>query len=67
MDKNNNPKRNSEGYADTTAYQAEQQISEEDRRMNQLIRTLKFIIDAAGYDLVERIVLRDRRTGRIYR
>ena len=36
-------------------------------RCNQLIKVLKNTIDLAGFDLVARIEVRDRETGRTYR
>lgn len=65
------PYRNAEGYADPTAHAAmtpiQQEQDEADQRLAQLIRTLKNTIDLAGYDLLARIEVRDRKTGRIYR
>ena len=65
------PKRNPEGYADPTAYEAlsavQAQQEEDDRRCQQLIKALKTTIDLAGYDLLARIEVRDRKTGRTYR
>lgn len=44
---NRNPKKNSEGYPDPTAYEGLRPIIEEEnaleRRVNQLIKTLKYI------------------------
>ena len=63
--------RNSSGYADPTANVAlsgtQNQQDENDRRLKTLLKCLFFIIDAAGYDLLCRIELRDRSTGRCYR
>lgn len=72
------PFRNSEGYADPTAHSALTNIMREQRehdekqeaadaRRNQLIKVLKNTIDLAGFDLIARIEVRDRETGRIYR
>lgn len=65
------PFRNSEGYPDPTAYAAmtpiQRQQDEADQRLTQLIRTLKNVIDLADFDLLERIEVRDRKTGRVYR
>ena len=69
------PIRNPDGYIDTTAHDAicnvlkEQNClaDEPDARNNKLVKALKQLIDLAGFDLVERIALRDRKTGRIYR
>lgn len=62
---------NPEGYADPTARDALEPIQREqleaDQRLARLIKTLKSAIDLAGYDLLNRIEVRDRRTGRCYR
>lgn len=65
------PYRNPEGYADPTARTAMSAVQavqdEADQRLARLIKTLKNTIDLAGYDLLTRIEVRDRNTGRIYR
>lgn len=65
------PYRNAEGYADPTAYAAmvpiQRQQDEADQRLAQLIKTIKNMIDLADFDLLERIEVRDRKTGRVYR
>ena len=61
-------RRNKEGYKDPTAYAAMSKIlaeeNEQQRRVSELIAVLKHIIDDAGFDLIERIKIRDRKTGR---
>ncbi len=68
---NKNPMKNSEGYSDPTAYEALRPIIEEEnaleRRVNQLIKTLKYIIGLAGFELVSRIEIKDKSTGRIFK
>ena len=68
------PVRNVEGYMDRTASDAMNSILKErtpaeeaDARNNKLVKALKQLIDLAGFDLVERIVVKDRKTGRVYR
>lgn len=64
-------KRNAEGYSDPTAYKGTQAImqaeSEQQKRVNTTISIIKHIVDADGFDLIHRIELRDRRTGKEYR
>lgn len=64
-------RKNSSGYSDPTAYQGTRNIIREEdaqqKRVATLIGVLKYIIDAAGFDLVARIEIRDRKTGREYR
>lgn len=63
--------KNAEGYSDPTAGAAMAKIireeNEQQRRVSDLIGVLKYIIDAAGFDLLERIEIRDRKTGREFR
>ena len=63
----NNPKRNEQGYPDPTAFQAIKNVNEEDERFHKLLYSIRNICDLAGYDLGERIVLIDRRNGRVWR
>lgn len=63
--------RNFDGYPDPTAHSAltaiQKEQSEADLRVQNFIRSLKTIIDQSGYDLLARIEIRDRNTGRNYR
>lgn len=65
------PRKNAEGYADLTAYNGMKKVVREeddtDKRAFELVGVLKFIILAAGFELTERIQLKDKRTGRVYR
>lgn len=68
--------RNSEGYSDPTAGAAlaavkkeekeHQQVIDE-RRVHDLMKALKYIIRSAGFELTERIQLKDKDTGKVYR
>lgn len=59
------------GILTPTAYAAlkavGQEEAEQQQRVSALVRVLKYIIDAAGFDLLNRVELKDRRTGRVYR
>lgn len=69
--------RNQEGYADPTATIAVGRVAKEqkeqdeheaaDKRAYDLIKVLKYIIRGAGFELTERIQIRDKKTGRIYK
>lgn len=67
----NNPKSNSEGYADPTAYYGTKEIireeSETEKRAYDLIKVLKFIIRSCGFELIERVKIKDTKTGREFR
>ena len=64
-------RRNSEGYNDPTAYAALYKIQleemEQGRRVSELIRVLKYIIDKSGFELTARIELREKKTGKEFR
>jgi len=66
-----NPYFNSEGYADPTAYEALKPIVQADAalegKLNFLIKVIKFIANEAGFDITNRIELRDRKTGRLFK
>ena len=57
--------RNHEGYYDSTAGTALTKIEREERQ--KLIQDVKKLIEDRGYKLENRLVLRDRETGRIYK
>lgn len=65
------PWKNAEGYADPTAYAALKSVGQEEaeqqQRVSALVRVLKYVVDVAGFDLLNRIELKDRKTGRVYR
>lgn len=65
------PRYNPSGAYDPTAHEALTDVfseeNETDRRTQVLIRAIKHIIDLAGYDMLNRIELRERKTGRTYR
>ena len=63
--------KNKEGYADPTAGIAVGRVSKEEKEHNaavtSLITMLKQIISLAGFELVGRIVLKDKETGKEYK
>ncbi len=69
--------KNSEGYNDPTAGVAMGEVTKEERRekhkkehneaVTNLVTMLKQIISLAGFELVGRITLRDKETGKEYR
>lgn len=38
-----------------------------EREVNMLVKVLKYIISKSGFELVNRIELRDKKTGRTFR
>lgn len=63
--------KNSEGYSDPTASIAIGAVSKDeadaDKRAYDLVKVLKYIIRAAGFELTERVQLKDTKTGRVYK
>lgn len=60
-------KYNKEGYRDPTAYQILKKDQREEERFKRLMATIFYICENAGFHIEERIVIRDKRTGRIWR
>ena len=65
-------KKNQSGCADPTAYEALTSVQNElnaevDQRASALIKELKSLIRQNEFDLLARIEVKDRRTGRCYR
>lgn len=58
---------NSEGYPDPTAYALIKQENALEAKTNFLIKVLKFVANEAGYDVLNRIELKGRKTGRIFK
>ncbi len=67
----NNPKFNSEGYYDPTAYDGMKPIIKEEahqqKRVSELVQVLRYIIDKAGFVMVNRVALKDKESGKEYR
>lgn len=63
-----NYKNNSYGYSDPTAYSLiSKENEEETRRFHDLLYVLRDICSIAGFEFGERVVLVDKRTGRVWR
>lgn len=62
---------NSSGCKDLTAHEAVTNVSREEyeqrQRVHTLITTLKPIIDWAGFELINRIEIRDKKTRKEFR
>ena len=68
MGNRNDPRRNSFGYSDPTAYAVISKISEEeDERFHKLLHAIFYICELAGFEIEGRIVLVDKRNGRVWR
>lgn len=60
-------KKNSEGYSDPTAYRALQNIEDEEERFHKLLYAIFDICDLADFEIEGRIVLVDKRSGKVWR
>lgn len=62
-----NMKQNAEGYYDPTAWEAIKNTDVEDTRFHRLLHTIFYICELAGFGIEGRIVLIDKKTGRVWR
>ena len=60
-------RKNSEGYSDPTPYHVLKKEQLEEERFKRLMATIFYICENAGFHIEERLVIRDRKTGRIWR
>lgn len=65
------PRRNAEGYLDVTAYLGTKNVIQEEneaeRKNKDLIHTFLLLADMAGFEIVGRITIKHKKTGRIFR
>ena len=68
---NGKPWLNNSGCPDPTAYEAMKRIQMEERLSDEnarlVVTTIKNILDLSGFELVERIQIRHKKSGKIYR
>lgn len=72
---NNKERKNSEGYDDPTVYNAiknvenvkEKPYDEDYERFRKLLKTIFEVCELADFHIEERMVLRDRRSGKIWK
>ena len=68
MKTKSSPYYNHEGYSDPTAYHALKNIGKEEteieKQVSELVRVFKAICSLSGFDVVGRIQLRHKKTGR---
>ena len=57
------PRRNAEGYLDVTAYLGTKNVI----KNKDLIHTFRLLADMAGFEIVGRITIKHKKTGRIFR
>lgn len=59
--------RNGSGYSDPTAYKAMKNMNDEEERFRKLLNHIFYVCECAGFHIEERLVVKDKRTGRIWR
>ena len=62
----NDCRKNAEGYSDPTAYEALKNIEQEEDRFHKLLETIFTLCELSDFHIEERIVIKDKRTGRIW-
>ena len=66
----NKEKLNASGYKDLTAYEAIRNVTRDEKdeeRLKKLLNAIFMISDLAGFHIEERIVFKDKKTGKIWR
>lgn len=63
--------RNSEGYADPTAGAAMAVTNKEEQEVEKLnhkvIQSFRLLVDLAGFEIVGRVTLKHKKSGRIFK
>lgn len=57
---------NGEGFSDPTAYAAYREIDREEQRFRKLLKTIFSLCELAGFEVVGRVTLRDKRSGKVW-
>jgi hypothetical protein len=60
-------KKNAEGYSDYTAYLAIKNLEKDEDRIKKLLGTIFYVCGLAGYKVQGRIVLIDKKSGKVWR
>lgn len=65
------PHKNAEGYSDPTAYKALKNIADDtngdNKRFHDLLNVIFTICELSDFRIEGRIVVRDKRTGKVWR
>lgn len=61
------PVKNSEGYTDTVPYEVDKNMAKEYEAVRKLVRTIHYICELAGFSIQGRIVLVNKKNGKIWR
>lgn len=60
-------RRNASGYFDPTACEAIKNVDDETVRFQKLLTAIFTMCELAGFHVEERIVIKDNRTGKVWR
>lgn len=60
-------RKNVEGYFDLTAYEAIRNADKDDERFHKLLDTIFSLCELSDFHIEERIVIKDKRTGKVWR
>lgn len=63
----NEVKKNGSGYYDPTAFEAIKHIDSESERFRKLLETIFKICELSDFHVEDRIVVKDKRTGKVWR
>ncbi|EMJ5758561.1 hypothetical protein QCG29_000081 [Clostridioides difficile] len=58
---------NKSGYLDSTAYKAIKNINNEEKKVNKTIKLMKEIAKISGFEVINRIELKNEKTGSEHR
>ena len=64
------PRYNESGYLDLTAHEAITNVDREaeaEARFKRLLSTIFYICDLAGFHIEGRLILKDKKTGKVWR
>lgn len=66
-----NPHNNKSGLPDPTAFEALNPIikqeTETEKKVNFLIKVIKFIVRESGFEILNRIELKEKESGRVFK
>lgn len=67
MANENDIRKNGSGYIDPTAYKAIKNLERDQERFQKLLDTIFNICELSGFHIEERIVIKDMKTGKVWR
>ena len=60
-------KKNKDGYSDPTPYAVMKKEQRDEERFQRLLATIFYICENAGFHVEERLVIKDLKTGKVWR